>query len=85
MKAEVILPPGRYHVAYGGQFEQLERARLRLIIVVPIALVAVGAYPTVTNKASGDRATQRRRALPSLARSWSKDALCRVSAVMITK
>jgi cobalt-zinc-cadmium resistance protein CzcA len=34
----VPLPPGRSHIEYGGQFEQLERARLRLTIVVPIAL-----------------------------------------------
>ena len=41
VKAEVALPPGRYHVAYGGQFQQLERARLRLMIVVPIALCSI--------------------------------------------
>lgn len=34
----VQLPSGRYSVAWGGQFEQLERARLRLMIVVPVAL-----------------------------------------------
>jgi cobalt-zinc-cadmium resistance protein CzcA len=38
VKAEVTLPPGRYHVTYGGQFEQLERARTRLMVVVPVAL-----------------------------------------------
>ena len=41
VKAEVALPPGRYHVAYGGQFQQLERARLRLMVVVPIALCSI--------------------------------------------
>ncbi len=41
IKAEVTLPPGRYHINYGGQFEQLVRARLRLMIVVPIALVLI--------------------------------------------
>ncbi|MDB5309311.1 MAG: czcA 6 [Gemmataceae bacterium] len=41
VKAGVTLPPGRYHVAYGGQFEQLERARIRLLIVVPVALVLI--------------------------------------------
>ena len=41
VKAEVTMPPGRYHVAYGGQFEQLERARTRLMIVVPVALVLI--------------------------------------------
>ncbi|QEL20370.1 efflux RND transporter permease subunit [Limnoglobus roseus] len=41
VKAGVTLPPGRYHVAYGGQFEQLERGRTRLMIVVPVALVLI--------------------------------------------
>ena len=41
VKAEVTLPPGRYHVTYGGQFEQLERARTRLMIVVPVALAMI--------------------------------------------
>jgi cobalt-zinc-cadmium resistance protein CzcA len=41
VKAEVTLPPGRYRVAYGGQFEQLERARTRLMIVVPVALALI--------------------------------------------
>jgi cobalt-zinc-cadmium resistance protein CzcA len=35
---DVTLPPGRYHLEFGGEFEQLERARLRLMIVVPVAL-----------------------------------------------
>ena len=39
--AEVQLPPGRYHIAWGGQFENYERARLRLLIVVPLAAVLV--------------------------------------------
>jgi cobalt-zinc-cadmium resistance protein CzcA len=34
---EVSLPPG-YYVRYGGQFEHLERAQHRLLVVVPIAL-----------------------------------------------
>ncbi len=37
LDAELQLPTG-YHVTYGGQFEHLERARLRLLIVVPLAL-----------------------------------------------
>ena len=41
VKAEVTMPPGRYHVTYGGQFEQLQRARTRLMIVVPVALVLI--------------------------------------------
>lgn len=38
--AELQLPPG-YHVAYGGQFEHLERARTRLAFVVPLALALI--------------------------------------------
>jgi cobalt-zinc-cadmium resistance protein CzcA len=38
---QVQMPPGRYHVEWGGQFEQLERARTRLLIVVPVAFVLI--------------------------------------------
>ena len=38
---EVQLSPGRYRVEWGGQFENLERARSRLMIVVPIVLVLI--------------------------------------------
>ncbi|MCE9563375.1 MAG: CusA/CzcA family heavy metal efflux RND transporter [Planctomycetes bacterium] len=41
VKAQVAMPPGRYHVAFGGQFEQLERAQTRLMIVVPVALLLI--------------------------------------------
>ena len=34
---QVALPPGRYRVECGGQFEHLQRARTRLMIVVPLA------------------------------------------------
>ena len=37
---QVELPPG-YFVRYGGQFEHLERARNRLMIVVPVALLLI--------------------------------------------
>lgn len=37
---EIALPPG-YFVRYGGQFENLERARTRLAIVVPLALLLI--------------------------------------------
>ncbi len=37
---EVELPPG-YYVDFGGQFENLERAQNRLMIVVPIALLLI--------------------------------------------
>jgi len=36
----VAMPPG-YHVRWGGQFENLERARERLLVAVPIALVMI--------------------------------------------
>lgn len=38
---KVSLPSGRYRIEYGGQFENLQRARTRLIIVVPVALALI--------------------------------------------
>ncbi len=38
---EVQMPAGRYHIEWGGQFENLERAKQRLTIVVPVALVLI--------------------------------------------
>lgn len=38
---QVALPSARYRLEYGGQFENLERARTRLMIVVPLALVLI--------------------------------------------
>ena len=40
IRERVQLPAG-YFVRFGGQFEHLERARLRLMIVVPLALVLI--------------------------------------------
>ncbi len=40
MAAKVKLPPG-YTVAWGGQFENLERASKRLAVVVPLALLLI--------------------------------------------
>ncbi len=37
---EIDLPVG-YYIAFGGQFEHLERARLRLMFVVPAALLLI--------------------------------------------
>ena len=37
---EVELPSG-YYIAFGGQFEHLERARQRLMIIVPVALILI--------------------------------------------
>jgi cobalt-zinc-cadmium resistance protein CzcA len=38
---KVQLPGGRYHIEWGGQFENYERARTRLMIVVPVAIVLI--------------------------------------------
>jgi cobalt-zinc-cadmium resistance protein CzcA len=38
---KVKLPIGRYHIEWGGQFENFERARQRLQIVVPLALALI--------------------------------------------
>lgn len=40
LDAQLKLPPG-YYVTYGGSFENLQRAKQRLQIVVPIALVLI--------------------------------------------
>ncbi len=40
LAADVNLPPG-YFVRFGGQFEHLERAGRRLMIVVPVALLLI--------------------------------------------
>jgi heavy metal efflux system protein len=37
----VQMPPGRYRVEWGGQFEHLQRAQQRLLIVVPLALALI--------------------------------------------
>ncbi len=46
--AEVTLPPGRYYLSWGGQFEHMLRARQRLLIVVPIALLLIFSLLYVT-------------------------------------
>jgi cobalt-zinc-cadmium resistance protein CzcA len=38
---KVAMPPGRYHVEWGGQFENLQRARTRLMIVVPVSFLLI--------------------------------------------
>jgi len=47
----VQLPPGRYRVEWGGQFENLQRAQRRLAVVVPLALALIFAllYMTYRN------------------------------------
>lgn len=39
--AQIVLPSSRYYMTWGGQFENLERARTRLLIVVPLALFLI--------------------------------------------
>jgi biotin carboxyl carrier protein len=41
IKEQVQLPPGRYHVEWGGQFEHYQSARKRLLIVVPLAILLI--------------------------------------------
>jgi len=45
---EVPLPPGRYRIEWGGQFEHFERASNRLMIVVPVVLVMIFVLLYVT-------------------------------------
>ncbi|NOX47752.1 MAG: efflux RND transporter permease subunit [Chlorobi bacterium] len=42
LEAQMELPPG-YYIKYGGAFENLERAKKRLLVVVPLALVLIFA------------------------------------------
>ncbi|HNQ22185.1 MAG TPA: CusA/CzcA family heavy metal efflux RND transporter [Phycisphaerae bacterium] len=44
----VELPPGRYRLEWGGQFEHLERARTRLMLVVPLVLLTIFGLLYVT-------------------------------------
>src|SRR5262249_30104260 len=51
---EVRLPSGRYHLEWGGQFENLERARTRLLIVVPLALTLIFGLLYLTYQNAAD-------------------------------
>src|SRR5262249_22859818 len=44
----VPLPGGRYRVEWGGQFENLQRAQQRLLIVVPLTLLLIFGLLYVT-------------------------------------
>ena len=48
LRAELKLPPGRYFYEFGGQFEHLQRARTRLLIVVPVAGILIFALLYLT-------------------------------------
>ena len=52
--AAVALPPGRYRIEWGGQFENYERARERLLIVVPIVLGSILGLLYVTYRSLRD-------------------------------
>lgn len=45
---QVLLPTGRYRIEWGGQFEHLQRAQARLMMVVPIALLLIFALLYLT-------------------------------------
>ncbi|MDF1543663.1 MAG: CusA/CzcA family heavy metal efflux RND transporter [bacterium] len=53
LDSELDLPTG-YFVRMGGQFEHLERARIRLLIVVPIALLLIFGLLYWTYKSARD-------------------------------
>ena len=41
LEDQIALPTGRYRIELGGQFEQMQRAERRLLIVVPLSLLLV--------------------------------------------
>ena len=47
LEHRVALPPG-YFIRFGGQFEHLERARARLLLVVPLALALIAVLLYLT-------------------------------------
>ncbi|PYV39572.1 MAG: CusA/CzcA family heavy metal efflux RND transporter, partial [Acidobacteria bacterium] len=51
--AAIKLPPG-YHVEWGGQFENLQRARKRLTIILPITIAIIFALLFLTFGSVGD-------------------------------
>jgi cobalt-zinc-cadmium resistance protein CzcA len=46
--AQVKLPSGRYRLEWAGKFENLQRARKRLLIVVPVALLLIFSLLYIT-------------------------------------
>jgi len=41
INAETLKLRGRYHLEWGGQFENFERARNRLLLIVPLAMILI--------------------------------------------
>ena len=64
---EVALPPG-YFVRYGGQFENLERAQRRLMVVVPLALTSSSGSSTSPTAASSTASASS----PACRSPWSE-------------
>lgn len=52
--AEVAMPSPRYRVEWGGQFEHLERARTRLLFVVPAVLLLIAVLLWLTYRSVRD-------------------------------
>ena len=48
IQEQVSLPEGRYHIEWEGQFEHYESARLRLLIIGPLAVVLIFALLFLT-------------------------------------
>lgn len=48
IKEQISLPPGRYSLTWGGQFEHFQSARARLLVVVPLAVALVLALLFLT-------------------------------------
>ncbi len=49
LREELAMPPG-YYITYGGQFENLQKAKKRLALVVPVALALIFIMLYVTFK-----------------------------------
>ncbi|MBK7645350.1 MAG: efflux RND transporter permease subunit [Planctomycetes bacterium] len=54
IEQEVKLPAGRYRIEWGGQFENLEHARQRLQIVVPVVLALIAGLLYLTYRSLRD-------------------------------
>ena len=54
--AEVEMPAGQFRLEWGGQFENMQRAQKRLMIVVPLALLLIIALLYLTYRNVADTA-----------------------------